>query len=269
MNVLEKIKGLRTKKNISQTDMAEKLNISQSSYFQIEKGNTELTITRLYEIAKVLEISVNELLGETTQPINNERVKELEKRVLELEDRVKDKEKIIEQIENSLLEESELIEMYIANLVAKIILYIAYINKIGTVVEYDGLLDSEDVELIPKPENTFITETPLKDFKPYDIIGYAIQLRLTEQEQKFVFKKIITNWFYWDLIKDFTINANRLQARIAYCFFSNLDAFDYILNGLEVYKKYCDYWGLKHVTFHPNFPFFDKNDNIIEYDYKD
>lgn len=62
-NIIEKIKEIRIAKRYSQEDLAEKLNINQSTYFKIENGKTELTITRIYEIAKILEVSVSELLG--------------------------------------------------------------------------------------------------------------------------------------------------------------------------------------------------------------
>ena len=59
----EKIKKLRSDKRYSQYDMAELLEIGQSTYLQIEKGKTEITVKRLFEIAKILEVSPLELLG--------------------------------------------------------------------------------------------------------------------------------------------------------------------------------------------------------------
>ncbi len=61
--IADKIKELRTTQRYSQEDIADKLGISQASYFQIEKGKTELTINRLYQIAEALGVGVGELMG--------------------------------------------------------------------------------------------------------------------------------------------------------------------------------------------------------------
>ncbi|WP_114941347.1 helix-turn-helix domain-containing protein [Mucilaginibacter endophyticus] len=60
--VAGRIKEIRIKKNYSQYYVAYKLNISQNSFSKIELGNVKLTLARLIEIAKVLEISVSELV---------------------------------------------------------------------------------------------------------------------------------------------------------------------------------------------------------------
>jgi len=59
---LKKIAGqqlqlLRLEKNLTQEQMSEKLNLSTSAYCKIEYGETDLTLTRLDKIAKVLGIS--------------------------------------------------------------------------------------------------------------------------------------------------------------------------------------------------------------------
>lgn len=78
MDINERIKAERERKRFSQYDMAEMLNISQSAYLQIEKGKTELTVSRLNKIASVLEVSVVDLLG--IEPKQNEaRTEEMEK----------------------------------------------------------------------------------------------------------------------------------------------------------------------------------------------
>lgn len=80
MNILEKIKELRNAKGISQYDMADKLGIGQSTYFQIEKGKTELTVSRLYDISSVLDVSIAELLDIEVKNIDqSKRIQELER----------------------------------------------------------------------------------------------------------------------------------------------------------------------------------------------
>lgn len=63
MNTLALIKKLRKDKGMTQLDVAEKLNMSQSAYLQIEKGATELTVSRLGQIAKILGVPLYSLMG--------------------------------------------------------------------------------------------------------------------------------------------------------------------------------------------------------------
>ncbi|MEO5912094.1 MAG: helix-turn-helix transcriptional regulator [Pelobium sp.] len=58
----ELIRIERLKKGWSQENMAFMLDISQPAYSKIESGQTTMTLPRLYEIAKFLEIDVNELI---------------------------------------------------------------------------------------------------------------------------------------------------------------------------------------------------------------
>ena len=65
---LKKIAGqqlqlLRLEKNLTQEQMSEKLNLSTSAYCKIEYGETDLTLTRLDKIAKVLGISALSLFS--------------------------------------------------------------------------------------------------------------------------------------------------------------------------------------------------------------
>lgn len=60
---LEKIKSLRTEKGISQKEIADKLGFGQSNYNKIENGLTELNVSKLFEIAEILGVSVSTILG--------------------------------------------------------------------------------------------------------------------------------------------------------------------------------------------------------------
>jgi transcriptional regulator with XRE-family HTH domain len=63
MNKLhETIKLLRNKAGFSQDSIADVLGINQSSYAKIERGETELTLSRLQRIASLFNLSVIELL---------------------------------------------------------------------------------------------------------------------------------------------------------------------------------------------------------------
>ncbi|MEJ7693837.1 helix-turn-helix transcriptional regulator [Daejeonella sp.] len=62
ITIVDEIRRQRQRKGISQEAMAFDLSISQAAYSKIERGETELTISRIYEIADILEISVFDLL---------------------------------------------------------------------------------------------------------------------------------------------------------------------------------------------------------------
>ncbi|HUH51742.1 MAG TPA: helix-turn-helix transcriptional regulator [Flavobacterium sp.] len=58
-----KIRNIRELRNLTQEYIANQLNISLRAYSKIESGETQLTIKRLNEISKILEISPIELLS--------------------------------------------------------------------------------------------------------------------------------------------------------------------------------------------------------------
>lgn len=58
-----KIKKLRELRNYTQEFMAEKLGMSQTGYSNIERDETDVSLSRLHQIAKVLEIKLQDLLG--------------------------------------------------------------------------------------------------------------------------------------------------------------------------------------------------------------
>jgi transcriptional regulator with XRE-family HTH domain len=63
MELHERIKEKREDKRLSQNQLAESLSMSYQSYWKIENGKTELTISRLRQISAILGISLSELLG--------------------------------------------------------------------------------------------------------------------------------------------------------------------------------------------------------------
>jgi len=58
------IRILRQKKGLSQQNMADELGITVSSYSKMERGEIDLKLTRLNQIANALQVSVSEVLGE-------------------------------------------------------------------------------------------------------------------------------------------------------------------------------------------------------------
>jgi len=64
-----RIKQLRMEKGLSQNEMAERLNKSQSAYNRLEHGETKIAIEELPKIAEALECKIEDLLASTV--INN------------------------------------------------------------------------------------------------------------------------------------------------------------------------------------------------------
>lgn len=63
ISVSEEIRQIRLQKGLSQENMAEMLGLSTTAYGDIERGRTELSVSRLETIAKVLDIPLMQLLG--------------------------------------------------------------------------------------------------------------------------------------------------------------------------------------------------------------
>jgi transcriptional regulator with XRE-family HTH domain len=61
MKFTEKIKLLRKEREWSQETMAHKLNISLNSYGAIERGDTNLNLSRINEIAEIFDITLESL----------------------------------------------------------------------------------------------------------------------------------------------------------------------------------------------------------------
>lgn len=63
MNIVgEKIKKIRELRNFTQDYMANRLEMTQAGYSKIERGQTDLSMSKLDEIAKVLEVPVEDII---------------------------------------------------------------------------------------------------------------------------------------------------------------------------------------------------------------
>lgn len=58
----QNLKRIRTKKNISQGDIAKELGVSRGFISTIENGKTNPTLATIAKLAKAVEVSVDELL---------------------------------------------------------------------------------------------------------------------------------------------------------------------------------------------------------------
>lgn len=93
--IRKRIKDRRKEQQLSQAELAEKLSISQTAYYKIEKGDTHLISDHLSKLATILDIPEDELvLGYKTERLS-EILREKDLRIAELERIIEDKERII------------------------------------------------------------------------------------------------------------------------------------------------------------------------------
>jgi transcriptional regulator with XRE-family HTH domain len=86
MSIGNHIKKLRELRNYTQTYMSVELEISVSAYSKIERDETEISLKRLEQISKILNVSVNGimqfdekvLLENTTKSISFEKSHQIE-----------------------------------------------------------------------------------------------------------------------------------------------------------------------------------------------
>ena len=93
----DKIRYFRNLKNWNQEEIAHRLNISLPAYSKIERNITDVNLSRLNQIAKVLGISIIELLSLSLKPLEQT---DLQKLLIEKEKEInKLQKKIIELLE--------------------------------------------------------------------------------------------------------------------------------------------------------------------------
>ncbi len=63
-----KIKEFRKSINLTQKQMAERLNISERAYQYYESGQREPNLDTLFDISNIFDISTDYLLGKTNNP---------------------------------------------------------------------------------------------------------------------------------------------------------------------------------------------------------
>ena len=69
MYYTERIAWIRDCKNITQKEIASKLNIKQQQYARYEKGINIMPITYLAEICKILDVSSDYIIGLIDEPL--------------------------------------------------------------------------------------------------------------------------------------------------------------------------------------------------------
>lgn len=78
----EKIKYLRQKRSINQSDVADRLKMSRQSFIEVEKGDKDLTLSELKALAGIFQISLEELLFDTAQVASSDYSLEKYKQII-------------------------------------------------------------------------------------------------------------------------------------------------------------------------------------------
>jgi transcriptional regulator with XRE-family HTH domain len=68
-----RIRKIREQRGLSQENIATELGITQPSYARLEKEDDRISITRLVNIATILETSVSELINEKVGKVINQQ----------------------------------------------------------------------------------------------------------------------------------------------------------------------------------------------------
>lgn len=66
-----RIEKFRILKNIQRKDIASKLDMTVSGYSKIERGEVDVTFSKIIQIAKILDVEFNELLNIEQQEVFN------------------------------------------------------------------------------------------------------------------------------------------------------------------------------------------------------
>ncbi len=115
--IVKRIREVRKQKGLSHDNMAHELDMSTSAYNKLERGETTLSLERLFKIIQVLEISLSDVFeiknGDIIQDLKdhsigkvetlNQENKEKSEKIIELyEERLKDKDAMITQLQKML-----------------------------------------------------------------------------------------------------------------------------------------------------------------------
>ena len=78
MEFSERLKNLRKQAHLTQVDVAEKLGISQQAYASWERGVKKPTQENLVKIAQILKVSIDYLVGNSDEDINDDELDNVE-----------------------------------------------------------------------------------------------------------------------------------------------------------------------------------------------
>lgn len=68
LTIGENIKKLRVENNLSQIELAKKINVTQACIVRWEKGITKITISNIYQLSKIFNVYITDLCKEKAKP---------------------------------------------------------------------------------------------------------------------------------------------------------------------------------------------------------
>ena len=71
LNIGENIKKFRELKNMTREEIADRLDLSVSAYGKIERNETDVTVSRIQQIAEVLQVEMSQILNFDVSQIFN------------------------------------------------------------------------------------------------------------------------------------------------------------------------------------------------------
>lgn len=151
MDISKRIASIREAKGFTQKQVADIFDMEQSNYSRLEKRGNKLTVEQLEKIAGVLGVSVVELLtGEAQKVEDSGRVKELEKRVEELEKTINLYEILQETSKNQI--------HLLAEILLKCFLYLIYTEEISTLIGNYFKYKDKDIERLESDLEYFLRD---------------------------------------------------------------------------------------------------------------
>lgn len=194
--IYDNIKSLRKERGISQVDMAKLLDMYQANYGKLEKGDTELSVSRLYKIADIFGVGVERILGiSEDNSLSLERdfykklSEELKLKVEKIEDHLKDlklRASLFDKIEN----------YYSETLERAFYSFVEYTPKVG---KYEWLFNLEKDEYFNSL--AFIIFQQDIDFYRMGIQEFAIlrEIKLVNAFERFIY---INSYSFEEIMDD-------------------------------------------------------------------
>lgn len=75
--ISDNIRRIREHKGLKQSDLAKALDMDAPNYHRLERRDSKLTIEQLKRIAKVLEVSIYQILGTDNETLPNDLISEI------------------------------------------------------------------------------------------------------------------------------------------------------------------------------------------------
>lgn len=107
IKITNRIKKLRLIKGYSHEYMASRLHISQAAYSKIENNQTKLSVERLFQVSKILEVSLADVFDTVDFGNSQAKTKSMHQELSDLYGNFKDEIRKVEALYAKLLDNKE------------------------------------------------------------------------------------------------------------------------------------------------------------------